>query len=82
MSNEIYINCPHCELLIQIFSNEINCAIFRHGCFKDTYIQIPSHETEEICTKLYLNNKIFGCGKPFKLTQKNNNYIAEKCDYI
>lgn len=75
---ELYISCPHCSSLILIMKNEINCAIFRHGYFKSNFTQIPPHESEEICTRLFVNEEIYGCGKPFKLI----NGVAEICDYI
>jgi len=79
---EIYITCPHCDQQILIMSNEINCAIFRHGVFKNTNKQINPHEIKETCDQLFLNNMIYGCGKPFRLIQKENSYIAEICNYI
>lgn len=79
---EIYVVCSHCKELILIMSNEINCAIFRHGAYKHNLQQIQSHETKENCDKLFSENKIYGCGKPFRLLEKNNEYIAEICDYI
>jgi hypothetical protein len=63
-------------------SNEINCAIFRHGVFKNTGMQVNPHESKEICDKLFSDNVIYGCCKPFQLHQKENNYVAEVCGYI
>jgi len=79
---EIYVVCPHCDQQILIMSNEINCAIFRHGAFKDTGSQVNPHETKEICDKLFDSNAVHGCCKPFKLVQNENNYVAEICDYV
>lgn len=31
----LIINCPHCDSKILI--NKINCKIFRHGVYKDTF---------------------------------------------
>ena len=74
------VNCPHCSHSIEIL--EINCAIFRHGIFKDSYTQIDPHLCKDECEKLIKNNKIYGCGKPFKLIKENNTYIAVICEYI
>lgn len=76
----IIVQCPHCEGPIEVV--EVNCAIFRHGVFKQTGIQMHPHETKEKCDELIEKNLIYGCGKPFKITIINNTYVAEICDYI
>ena len=78
----IIINCPHCNEKIIISKNELNCCIFRHGIYKSSYEQIDPHLNKQECDRLKNNNLIYGCGKPFKIFQKNNNYLSEKCDYI
>ena len=30
-------DCPNCDAPIQVDGNEVNCRIFRHGQFKNTY---------------------------------------------
>ena len=62
--------------------NEINCAIFRHGVMKSTLKQINPHLPKSECDKLYMNDDIYGCGKPFKLIHQDNSFKAIKCDYI
>lgn len=79
---EILIECPHCKDTVLIMSNEINCGIFRHGSYKKDMTQINPHEKKEICDKLFNDKIIYGCGKPFKLGKKNNEYVIEICDYI
>lgn len=79
---EIYLDCPHCNATILIFIKDINCGIFRHGIYKKDLQQMNPHEIKENCDRLYYNNEIYGCGKPFRLLCNNSNYIAEKCDYI
>lgn len=74
------VSCPHCQFFIII--EQINCAIFRHGVLKDTGEQINSHLDRESCENLVEQNKIFGCGKPFKIIYTENQYEAEICDYI
>ena len=82
MEEYINIKCPHCELEIIIYKNEINCGIFRHGVMKDSGIQVGPHSSKEECDDLVKNELIYGCGKPFSLSKKNNEYCIEKCDYI
>jgi hypothetical protein len=80
---EIFVSCPHCEELILIYKNEINCAIFRHGVKKSNLKQINPHLPKDVCDILARNNQIYGCGKPFKLIINNDEeYTAIKCDYI
>lgn len=76
----IYVHCPYCNGMIEIVS--INCAIFRHGINKKNNTQIDPHSSKQICNDLINNNSIYGCGKPFKLININNEYLAIKCDYI
>ena len=76
----VIINCPHCNDSIII--EELNCKIFRHGILKDTNTQINPHSTKIECDKYILNDLIYGCGKPFRIIKKDNNYTVEICDYI
>ena len=91
--NEHNINviCPHCNRWMQI--EEINCAIFRHGQYKETGIQIPPHLDKKGCDDLIKKGLIYGCGKPFKVIpnpnyskfrtdEANVKWIGEACDYI
>lgn len=89
MSNEfntIIAKCPHCNEEILIYSCEINCGIFRHGIFKDSMQQIDPHLPQEYCKRLLEEDKIFGCGKPFKIDKiiidDHINYKLDICDYI
>jgi DNA-directed RNA polymerase subunit RPC12/RpoP len=81
----LIINCPHCDSKILI--NKINCKIFRHGVYKDTFKQINPHLNKAKCDKLIKNDLIYGCGKPFELILNSeldndeSTYIAIKCDY-
>ena len=70
------VKCPHCQEFIFII--EINCAIFRHGVFKDKMKQINPHETKEQIKIFLEKDIIYGCGGPFKIV----NEVAEICDYI
>ncbi len=74
------IECPHCHEYVII--KELNCAIFRHGVYKNTYNQVDPHASKELCDKLFEENIIYGCGKPFKIVIENDKYNAIICDYI
>ena len=82
MIKHIILKCPHCNEYVLIYENEFNCKIFRHAYYKDTLKQIDPHMKKEECIRLFEEDKIYGCGKPFKLIERNNEYILEKCDYI
>ena len=70
------MNCPHCGISIEI--EQINCAIFRCGIYKQNGQQIPPHLPKEECDRLFCENLIYGCGRPFIITEN----IPKKCDYI
>jgi hypothetical protein len=72
----LIVICPHCGGLIEI--EQINCAIFRHGYFKNCDRQVNPHLDKEGCDELIRLDLIWGCGKPFKIV----NNMAMKCDYI
>lgn len=84
--NDEYLifECPNCNLQIQVYKNEINCCVFRHGIYKNTYQQIPPHLSKIECDELLKNNKIYGCCIPFYFCK--NKIINEStiiiCDYI
>ena len=80
--NIIIKECPHCNEFIIIYKNEINCGIFRHGILKDNFQQINPHLSKNECQKLYNQNKLYGCSKPFKIIINNGIYKVEACDYI
>jgi len=79
-SNNIIVTCPHCQEYIEIL--EINCAIFRHGTFKNNGQQIDPHSSKEVCEQYIQTNAIYGCGKPFKVFLKEGILVAEICEYI
>ena len=76
-----HIECPHCQGHILIHKSEVNCAIFRHGVYKNTMEQIPPHLSREECDRLASSELINGCGKPFRLIQEPI-VSAVVCDYI
>ena len=71
-----FYKCPHCNIIIEVI--EINCAIFRCGIYKSSGYQIEPHLSKEECDRLKIEDKIWGCGKPFQLV--NNTLVI--CDYI
>lgn len=76
----VIIQCPHCKESIII--EALNCGIFRHGIHKQTLQQISPHAPKEECDRYVQDDSIYGCGKPFKITICDNQYIIEVCDYI
>jgi hypothetical protein len=74
------VKCPHCGEYIII--EQINCSIFRHGVMKKNFVQIAPHLIKEECDKLNEQDLIYGCGKPFKIINENNKWIAIECAYI
>ena len=79
-SEEPILRCPHCNDYIII--EQLNCGIFRHGIFKNNGTQINPHAPRNICDNYIQQDLIFGCGKPFKIATKCNQFIIEICDYI
>jgi len=77
------IECPHCKGDIQIFENELNCKIFRHGTYKHSGEQINPHLNKQECDDLINKNLIYGCGKPFQVKfNDDKELVANICDYI
>ena len=90
LSDNVYIfNCPQCDLYLEVEKSQVNCEIFRHGFF---YIQTPRgiilttqmnpHASKTECESLLHDNKIIGCGKPFRMVKEENEYSVVECDYI
>lgn len=73
------VDCPNCGQSVII--TKLNCKIFIHAVFKDTGKQINPHTRKNKCEKLLKENKIYGCGKPFKINVVDRKYIPEVCDY-
>lgn len=77
---EPIIKCPHCDEFIII--EKINCGIFRHGILKKNGKQIDPHASKEECDYYIRENKIYGCGKPFRIIFNGSEFNSEICDYI
>jgi hypothetical protein len=80
MSDPILVNCPHCQQLIHI--EQINCAIFRHAVYRNTYQQMNPHASKEECERAVQDQIILGCGKPFRVQSSEKGLEAVVCDYI
>lgn len=76
----IVIRCPHCDDFVEIES--LNCGIFRHGAYKNNGQQVPPHSSKELCDKIYKEELIYGCGKPFSVSIQDKNVNVSICDYI
>ena len=77
----IIVQCPHCKCYIEII--ELNCRIFRCGILKSDFSQINPHLTKPECDTMKKEDKIYGCGKPFRVFQNEAHaFCVEKCDYI
>lgn len=72
--------CPHCAMLIQVLSTQINCAIFRHAVMKNG-TEISPHLPKEECDRLVAAGLVYGCCKPYRFVQTTPPYV-EPCDYI
>lgn len=70
--------CPYCEGQIIVEKKDIKCKIFRHAVYKKTGRSIKPHTNEKKCQELVVQNKVYGCAKPFKFDGKT----VEICDYI
>lgn len=79
-NNLLIFNCPHCKQQIIVKLEETNCKIFRHGVMKINFEQINPHATKELCDSLVERDLIYGCGKPFKIS--DDLLKVETCDYI
>jgi len=79
--NDDYVfNCPHCQMLVQVPRDGLNCQIFRHGVLKNNPdVQIPPHASQAVCERLVASGLIYGCGKPFIYRGGD---AAEICGYI
>ena len=77
----LIITCPHCQDFMEI--EQLNCKIFRHGILRSNGKQINPHSSKDLCDYYFANEKIYGCGKPFKIENTvNNEFVAVICDYI
>lgn len=79
----LHFACPHCETFVSVKIQEINCAIFRHGTYKDSFKQLDPHLCKDECDRLSREDLIFGCGRPFQLVRRSDDaYTVQICEYI
>jgi len=82
VNNELLsFQCPHCNLPIDVLKTDLNCCIFRHGIYKNTFQQVDPHLNKSMCDKLVEENLVIGCCKPFEIINVNGNYYVQKCEY-
>ena len=74
----VSFECPHCNVLVVVHTNEMNCKIFRCGMYKNSGQQIPPHTDKKTCDELFRDSLIHGCGKPFMVEDSK----VVKCDYM
>ncbi len=76
----IVVACPHCELNILIFTNDIHCGVFRHGSslVSGSLVDLPPHASREFVESIKNQGSLFGCGNPFRINSKGE---AESCDW-
>lgn len=79
--NTYTFDCPHCDNLIQVYIHEINCQIFRHGIYKDSFEQVNPHMPKQECDRLVDEELVMGCCKPFRIFLGDEPF-ADICDYI
>jgi hypothetical protein len=77
---EVIVKCPHCNDFVVI--EKMNCKIFRHGILISNGTQIDPHASKELCNFFLYKKMIYGCGKPFRIIERENILITEICDYI
>jgi hypothetical protein len=80
MKEEPILTCPQCKDYMII--RKINCGIFRHGVLKKNGKQINPHANKELCDYYVRENKIYGCGRPFRIILVDNKFETELCGYI
>jgi hypothetical protein len=80
--NTYIFECPHCDNMVQVLRNELNCLVFRCGYLKKTMEQINPHLSKVECDILEGNGLIFGCGKPFQLVMNTSKPFVRVCEYI
>lgn len=83
MKTEIIFNCPHCNDIVIVNESELNCRIFRHAYFKNSFRQIDPHSPKTICEQLVKDGLVYGCAGPFRINGPiDGQYIPSVCDYI
>ncbi len=71
--------CPWCGLFVFVFKREFNCTIFRHGILRETSEQLNPHASRQVCEELVRAGKLIGCGGPFQVVPKDDDYELVVC---
>lgn len=79
MQKDFVFICLHCGEPFVIRDSEFNCRILRHGVYRDTMQPMNPHAPKEECERLIHEEKIYGCGKPLRITAAN---VLEMCNYV
>jgi hypothetical protein len=78
--SELFFNCPWCQGMIIVNTNQINCRIFRHAVLKETNQPTNPHMSKSEMDILIAQDKIWGCGGPFRLNDENQAILGEWSD--
>ena len=70
--------CPHCGLMTEVETNQLNCRIFRHGG-RSTFDPFNPHLSQQESERLVGAKGIYGCGKPFRV---GDDMVARPCGWI
>ena len=81
-NDRLIFDCPWCDLPLMVIKSEIGCAIFRHGVYKSTFMQINPHLSRDECHRLKLLDLTYGCNMPFRINKDKEKYLVTKCDFI
>ncbi len=81
--SDIIFNCPHCNDTIIVNESDLNCRIFRHAYYKNSFTQIDPHSSKTTCESLKNSGLVYGCAGPFRIKGPvDGTYLIEICDYI
>jgi hypothetical protein len=87
-NKEYFFECPHCGGGILVREADIKCTIFRHAAFRGAVkldnvgvdsTGISPHAPKSDCDQMVQENKIWGCGLPFRFT---GNFVQKLDEYI
>lgn len=70
--------CPNCGGGCVISQRDLNCQVFRHAVVIATGQPLNPHAGQAECERMLTENKIRGCGAPFRFDGET----ATKCGYI
>lgn len=77
MSEVLYLECPRCNISIEVLMCQLNCRIFRCGVYKHNMEQINPHAPLSVCEELVKQDLIYGCGQAFKILDDMSVVVCE-----